>query len=86
MRKLELETILKYWAADREAVPSTGIIAVEFDYDAGWPGSDVTPPEWPEIIVKYTVSKSVVYRVRVNELGGFIGELADVSSRIKPGL
>lgn len=80
-KKTQLEDILKYWAADREGVSSLNVLSVEFDFDQGWPGTDVTPGEPPEVVIKYKIEKEVVYRHPVNELGEFIAELSQVASR-----
>lgn len=77
----DLAEILKYWAADREAISSLGISNVEFDFDSGWEGTDVTPGDPPEIVVKYTYTRTVVVRKKVSELGEFITELAQVARR-----
>jgi hypothetical protein len=79
--KANLEEILRYWAADREGVPVLSITNLKFDFDEGWPGTDVTPGEMPEIIVTYDVTKHVMYRHEVTKLGDFIAELAMVARR-----
>lgn len=80
-KKDGLEEILRAWAADRENVSRLAISDVSFDYDEGFHGTDVTPPEWPECVVKYTVKKDIIFRVDVRDLGRFVHELAKVASR-----
>lgn len=78
---VDMNEILKYWAADREGVSVLAISEIEFDLDDGWPGTDVTPGDLPEVVVKYTVTREVVYRHPVSKLGDFISQLADVGMR-----
>lgn len=75
----DLDEILRYWAADREAVSALQITDLEFDFDSGWPGTDVTPGDPPEIVVKYSVTRHVVYRHETSKLGDFIAKLAMVA-------
>jgi len=77
----DLKEILKYWAADREGVSVLNISDLEFDFDNGWPGTDVTPGDLPEVAITYNVTKSVTYRHPVSELGDFIFQLATVAAR-----
>lgn len=77
----DLDEILKYWAADREGVSALYISEVEHDFDQGWPGTDVTVGDPPEVIVKYKVTRSIVYRREASELGAFVAELAQVAAR-----
>ncbi len=82
MKDKQLEAVLKYWAADKEGVPVTGISKIDFDVDTDiFMGSDVTPPEPIEIVIKYTVTKQVSYRVEVDQTGPFLIELARVVTR-----
>lgn len=75
----DLDEIMGFWAADREGVSVLDISNIEFDFDKGWPGTEVTPGDLPEIVIKYTVTKKVVYRREASELGTFIKELASAS-------
>lgn len=76
----DLKQILAYWAADREGVSVLAISDLEYDFDEGWPGTDVTPGDPPEIIIKYKITKDVIYRRDSKELGDFIAELAQVAA------
>jgi hypothetical protein len=77
----ELDEILKYWAADREGVSVLQISELKYDFDKGWPGTDVTPGDVPEIVITYSVLGHAVYRRDASELGNFIAELAEVAAR-----
>lgn len=72
----DLSEIIHSWAAGREGVSPFKISDVEFDFDEGWPGTDVTPGDMPEIVIKYRVHRDVIYKREVSELGDFIQELA----------
>jgi hypothetical protein len=72
----DLSKVIRSWAAGREGVSQLEISHVEFDFDKGWPGTDVTPGDMPEIVIKYRVHRDVIYRREVTELGDFISELA----------
>lgn len=72
----DLKEILRSWAAGREGVSQLEITGIEFDFDEGWPGTDVTPGDMPEICVQYRVTRHVIYKRPVDELGDFIMELA----------
>lgn len=85
-----LETALKYWAADREGVSVLEISDVQFFFDEGWGGTDVTPGDPPEFVVTYKVTPSSRYaskhiRIDNQKVGEFIGEIADTSRRISRG-
>lgn len=77
----ELDELVKYWIADREAVSVLRISDIEFDFDEGWPGTDVTPGELPEVVIKYTVTRDVVYRRPSHELGELLMEFVSVAAR-----
>lgn len=77
----ELEEIIRYWAADREGVSVLKIENVKFNFDEGWPGTDVTPGDLPEVVVSYDVTKHEIYRHEVCDLGNFIVALAKVARR-----
>lgn len=77
----ELDEILRYWAADREAVPVLNISDVQFLYDKGWEGTDVTPGEPATVGVRYSVHRDIVHTCDFKDLAGFIAELAQVSKR-----
>jgi hypothetical protein len=76
-----LDKIVKQWVADREGVSVLDVTDLEYDFDEGWPGTEVTPGELPEIVIKYTIKKTQVYRHPANKLGDFIFELAKVARR-----
>jgi hypothetical protein len=77
----ELGEIIKYWAADREGVSVLNISNIQYDFDKGWPGTDVTPGDVPEIVITYNVRKAVEFRHPASELGDFLTQLAQVASR-----
>lgn len=82
-----LEKALKYWAADQEGCSVLEIYDVEFSFDPGWGGTDVTPGDPPEFVISYTVKrdpKHGVKRISIDnvDVGRFIGEIADTSRRV----
>jgi hypothetical protein len=77
----ELNEILRYWAADREAVPVLNITDLTHDFDKGWGGTEETPGDPPTFVITYNVVKKQVIPIDASELGNFIMELAQVSAR-----
>lgn len=81
-----MSEFLKYWASERENVSSNHISEISHTVDTDvFTGTDVTPAEPIELVVKYTVTKTVVHRVPVNELGPFLVELAKGTRRWQLG-
>lgn len=72
----DLMKAIRSWAAGREGVSQLDILDIEYDFDEGWPGTDVTPGDLPEVVIQYKVQKHVIYKKPVAELGDFITELA----------
>lgn len=81
----DLETALKYWVADKEAISVLQVERVELIFDPGWSGTDVTPGDPPEVVIQYTIKpqdKSVRFDAKSEPLTKFIGEIAATARRV----
>lgn len=78
----KLDKIIQHWASEKELVARDAITDLEYEIDTDvFPGTDVTPAEPIEMVITYTVTKKVVKRIPVNEMGPWIIELSDVARR-----
>lgn len=75
----DLNEILRAWAADQENVPRTHISNVSYDYEDGFGTEETSEPS--VFIVKYTVIREIGHRIEIEDLGDFIGELANTMMR-----
>lgn len=80
--KNDLDRALKYYVADLAGVSVLEVKEASLSFDEGWPGTDVTPGEPPEVHVFYKIERrgNSSFKYTPEKLTEFIGELARVAS------